>query len=298
MKEALLSPQSPDTPLTLDCGGRLLDLSRTAIMGVLNVTPDSFSDGGNFISPDKALEHARAMVAEGADLIDVGGESTRPGARSVSVEEELERVVPVIRALHAALSVPISIDTSKPEVMRAAAAAGAGLINDVMALRAAGAVETARDLGLPVCLMHMQGEPRTMQENPQYRDVVAEVKDFLYQRVQVCIQADIPEHRIVVDPGFGFGKNLEHNFELLRKLADFKDLGVAILVGLSRKSMIGAALALPAGRRLHASVALALLAVQNGANILRVHDVGATRDAVRMLEAVALTAPTGSGARR
>lgn len=294
MMEALLKPEYPHARSVLDCGGRPLDLSRAAVMGVLNITPDSFSDGGIFFSADRAVERALAMVAEGADIIDVGGESTRPGARSVGAEEELARVVPVIEALHKTAAVPISIDTSKPEVMRAAAAAGAGLINDVLALRAPGALETARDLGLPVCLMHMQGEPRTMQQNPQYQNVVAEVQDFLRNRIGACVRAGIPADRILADPGFGFGKRLEHNLELLRKLAEFKALGVPIVAGLSRKSMIGAALGLPVERRLHASVALAVLAVQNGARIVRVHDVGATRDAVRMFEAVAAVGEAGA----
>ncbi|MHB8257877.1 MAG: dihydropteroate synthase [Acidiferrobacterales bacterium] len=271
----------------LDCGGRPLDLGRVAVMGILNVTPDSFSDGGVFFAPERAVERALAMVEEGADIIDVGGESTRPGAPGVPVQQELERVVPVIEALVRAVPVPVSVDSSKPEVMRAAAAAGAGLINDVMALRAFGAVEAARELKLPVCLMHMQGEPRTMQRNPRYRDVVGEVRDFLRGRIEVCIRAGIQRDRLVADPGFGFGKNLAHNLELLRRLSEFKVLQVPILAGLSRKSMIGAALGLPVDQRVHASVALALCAVQNGAGIVRVHDVRPTRDAIRMLEAVA-----------
>ncbi|MHB8454217.1 MAG: dihydropteroate synthase [Acidiferrobacterales bacterium] len=271
----------------LDCAGRSLDLGRAAIMGILNVTPDSFSDGGVFFDLDRAVGHALAMVEQGADIIDIGGESTRPGAEPVSVEKELERVIPVVRALHEVLPVPISIDTCKPEVMRAAASAGAGMINDVMALRAPGAIEAARDSGLPVCLMHMQGVPRSMQHHPRYQDVVIEVTDFLEGRIEACLKAGIGLERIVADPGFGFGKNLGHNLELLRRLGDFNVLRVPILVGLSRKSMIGAALDLPVERRLHASVALALWAVQNGAHIVRVHDVGPTRDAIRMLETVA-----------
>jgi dihydropteroate synthase len=271
---------------TLDCRGRSLDLSRPAVMGVLNVTPDSFSDGGNFLPRERALGHARAMVAEGADIIDIGGESTRPGAKPVSVQEELDRVIPVIEALREEVAVPLSIDTSKPEVMRAAVAAGAGFINDVYALRAPGALETAAGLNVPVCLMHMQGEPRTMQENPQYRDVVADVREFLFERVAAAEAVGIARDRIVVDPGFGFGKSVEHNLQLLRGLNALAALGIPVLAGLSRKSMIGKLLGLPVERRLHASLALALLAVQNGANIVRVHDVGPTVEALRMVRVV------------
>jgi dihydropteroate synthase len=272
--------------LILDCAGRPLDLSRTAIMGILNVTPDSFSDGGIFLARDAAVAHTLAMVEEGADVIDVGGESTRPGAQAVSVQEELDRVIPVIEALARAVPVPISIDTSKPEVMRAAVAAGAGLINDVRALREAGAIETAAALQVPVCLMHMQGEPRSMQHHPAYTDVAGEVRDFLRERIDACVAAGIPRQRLVVDPGFGFGKTVGHNLELLRRLGELRALGAPILAGLSRKSMIGALFELPVAQRLHASVALALIAVQNGAAILRVHDVRATREAIRMFEAV------------
>ena len=271
---------------SLDCGGRKLDLSRTAIMGILNVTPDSFSDGGIFLVRDAAVTHALLMVEEGADIIDVGGESTRPGAQAVSVQEELDRVIPVIEAIASAVPVPISIDTSKPEVMRAAVAAGAGLINDVRALRATGALQTAAALAVPVCLMHMQGEPRSMQHNPVYVDVAGEVRNFLHERIETCVAAGIPHQRMVIDPGFGFGKTAEHNLELLRRLRELHVLGVPILAGLSRKSMIGTLFGLPVEQRLHASVALALIAVQNGATMLRVHDVRATREAIRMFEAV------------
>ncbi len=273
------------TPV-LDCGGRRLDLGRRAVMGILNVTPDSFSDGGFYFAPDKAVARARQMVEEGADIVDVGGESTRPGAQPVSVEEEIERVVPVIERLARELEVPISVDTSKPEVMRAACAAGAGFINDVRALSAPGALETAAALGVPVCLMHMQGEPRTMQDNPRYRDVVAEVRDFLAGRLAAAEAAGIPRTRLLVDPGFGFGKTVAHNLALLRGLGEIAALGVPVLVGLSRKSLIGKLLGLPLERRLHASVALALMAVQNGARVVRVHDVGPTVEALRMWEAV------------
>ncbi|MEE8636042.1 MAG: dihydropteroate synthase [Acidiferrobacterales bacterium] len=270
----------------LDCGGRALDLGRVGVMGVLNVTPDSFSDGGLFLARDRAVDHAIRMVAEGAAIIDIGGESTRPGARGVSVQEELDRVIALIEALQQAIAVPISIDTSKPEVMRAAVAAGAGMINDVRALRAPEALQTAAQLGVPVCLMHMQGEPRTMQEDPRYVDVVQEVKEFLRLRSQACRDAGIHAANIIVDPGFGFGKTLEHNLELLRNLGELATLGTPVLVGLSRKSMIAKVLDLPLERRMIASVALAVVAVQNGANLVRAHDVGATCEAVRMAEAV------------
>lgn len=270
----------------LDCGGRTLDLSRTAIMGILNVTPDSFSDGGVFLVRDRAIARAVGMADEGADIIDVGGESTRPGAQPVSVQQELDRTIPVIEALRGAVPIPVSIDTSKPEVMRAAVAAGAGLINDVTALRQPGALTAAAELDVPVCLMHMQGEPRSMQDNPEYGDVVAEVGAFLRARIEACAAVGIPRERLLVDPGFGFGKTLAHNLTLLRRLDELGALGVPLLVGLSRKSMIGKALDLPVDGRLYASVALALIAVQNGARVVRVHDVRATRDAIRMYEAV------------
>ena len=270
----------------LDCGGRKLDLSRPAVMGILNVTPDSFSDGGVFLSRENAIAHARRMAEEGADIIDVGGESTRPGAQPVSAQEEMDRVIPVIEALRGKISLPISIDTSKPEVMRAAVAAGAGFINDVRALRDEGALEAAASLHVPVCLMHMQGEPRRMQENPRYRDAVSDIGDFLRARLQAAQAAGIPAQRLVIDPGFGFGKTLEHNLELLRGLKKLQSLGAPILAGLSRKSLIGKALGLPVEGRLYASVALALMAVQNGARLVRVHDVGPTVEALRMMQAV------------
>jgi dihydropteroate synthase len=272
--------------IILDCGGRPLDLSRPAVMGILNVTPDSFSDGGVFLSRESAIAHARRMANEGADIIDVGGESTRPGAQPVSAQEEMDRVVPVIEALRENISLPISIDTSKPEVMCAAVAAGAGFINDVRALRDEGALEAAASLEVPVCLMHMQGEPRGMQENPRYRDVLSEIGDFLRARLQAAQAAGIPAQRLVIDPGFGFGKTLEHNLELLRGLKKLQSLGAPILVGLSRKSLIGKALGLPVEGRLQASVALALMAVQNSARIVRVHDVGPTVETLRMWSVV------------
>ena len=270
----------------LDCAGRPLDLRRPAVMGILNITPDSFSDGGVFLSPDKAIAQALRLAEAGADIIDIGGESTRPGARPVSAQEEIDRVLPVVEALHKKIPLPISIDTSKPEVMRAAVKAGAGFINDVRALREAGALEVAMQLGVPVCLMHMSGEPRTMQDAPRYADVVGEVRDFLEERLGACMNAGIPAQRLVIDPGFGFGKTLEHNIELLRGLKKLQSLGAPVLIGLSRKSMIGKALGLPVEQRLYASVALAVMAVQQGACIVRVHDVGPTVEALRMWAAV------------
>jgi dihydropteroate synthase len=274
----------------LDCAGKSLDLNRPRVMGILNVTPDSFSDGGDFVSPGAALEQARRMAEEGADIIDVGGESTRPGALSVSEEAELERVVPVIEAIASELSVAISIDTSKPAVMRAAVAAGAGMINDVMALQEPGALETARDSGVPVCLMHMQGRPRSMQQNPEYHDVVEEVMSFLRQRAEACVANGIPRERLLLDPGFGFGKLLVHNLQLLGNLNRFKVLGLPLLVGISRKSMIGAILDdAPTDERLYGSLAAAVLAAEQGAAIIRVHDVKPTVQALKVVQAVADT---------
>jgi dihydropteroate synthase len=266
----------------LDCGGRPLDLGRPRVMGILNVTPDSFSDGGDFLRPDDALRRAEVMIGEGADVIDVGGESTRPGAAAVPAAEEAARVVPVIRALAERFSVPISVDTSKPEVMRAAVAAGAGLINDVRALRLPGALEAARDAGVPVCLMHMQGEPATMQQTPVYEDVVAEVGLFLAGRMAACVAAGIPGKRLLIDPGFGFGKTLSHNLALLADLRALCALGPPVLVGLSRKAMIGALTGRPPGERAVGSVAAAVLAVERGARIVRVHDVGPTVDGLKV----------------
>lgn len=271
--------------MILDCGGRPLDLSRTAVMGILNVTPDSFSDAGLFFDHAQALAQAHEMARQGAAVIDVGGESTRPGARTVSVREEIDRVAPVIERLARELPIPISVDTSKPEVMRAAVAAGAGMINDVRALRAPHALETAAALERPVVLMHMQGTPATMQAAPHYADVVRDVREFLAERAAAAQDAGIPRERILIDPGFGFGKTTAHNLELLRRLREFADLA-PVLAGLSRKSMIGRLLGLPVGARLHSSVALALIAAQHGARIVRVHDVGATVEALRTLEAV------------
>ena len=271
---------------TLECRGRSVDLNRVAVMGILNITPDSFSDGGVFIEPDLAARHAVEMARQGAAIVDIGGESTRPGADAVSAQEEMDRVLPVIEAVVPEINIPVSIDTSKPDVMRAATRAGAGLINDVNALRADGAMAAASESGAAICLMHMRGEPRTMQENPTYTDVVAEVKEFLQSRIRAAASAGIPQEKLVADPGFGFGKALEHNLALLRELGQLQVLGVPILAGLSRKSMIGMSLGLPLEQRLHASVALALIAVQNGARIIRAHDVAATVQAIRMWEAV------------
>jgi len=266
--------------MLIDCAGKTLDLSQPAVMGVLNVTPDSFSDGGRYLLLDAALRRAETMVAEGAALIDVGGESTRPGAAPVSVQEELDRVLPVVERLAHELPVLISVDTSKPELIREAARAGAGLINDVRALRMPGALDAAVASGLPVCLMHLQGDPATMQQEPGYIDVVAEVYAFLAERVAVCAGAGISRQRLLVDPGFGFGKTLEHNLLLLRHLHRFADLAAGILVGVSRKSMIGMLLNAPVGERLAGSLAAAVIAFWQGATIIRVHDVRETVQAL------------------
>jgi len=278
--------QSSLTPLAIDCAGKLLDLSRPQVMGILNITPDSFSDGGAFFTPAAALGHAREMVAEGAAIIDIGGESTRPGAAPVPLAEELRRVIPVIEVLHDTLPVPVSIDTRHPAVMQAAVAAGAGLINDVNALQAPGAVEMAARLGVPVCLMHMQGIPESMQDNPEYGDVVAEVRQFLGDRVDACLAAGIARERILLDPGFGFGKTTRHNLLLLQHLDRLVAEGYPVLVGLSRKSLIGNVLGLPVDERLYPGLALAVLAVWQGAAIVRTHDVRATREALDMCHAV------------
>ncbi len=266
----------------------LLNKPEPLLMGILNTTPDSFSDGGRYTSVDAALAQAERMIAEGAAIIDVGGESTRPGAQPVSEPDEIERVVPVIEAIHQAFpDTVISIDTSKPAVMRAAVEAGAELVNDVNALRADGAVETCARLGVVVCLMHMQGEPRTMQQHPVYADVVAEVADFLAQRKQVCIEQGIDQARILLDPGFGFGKSLTHNLQLLKHLTELHSLQQPLLVGISRKSMLGAVLdGAPVDERLYASVAALVLAWERGAKIFRVHDVAASRDALNVCEAM------------
>lgn len=272
--------------MQLECGNRRLDLNRPRVMGILNVTPDSFSDGGEFLAAGQAVARAREMAAEGADIIDIGGESTRPGADPVSIEDELTRVIPVIEALHGQVDALLSVDTSKPEVMRAAVAAGADIINDVRALQAPGALEAAAEGGAAVCLMHMQGEPRTMQADPRYENVVTDVAGFLRQRVAAAEAAGIARARLLVDPGFGFGKSLAHNLSLLKHLPDLVDSGVPVLAGLSRKSMIGKLLDLPMEQRLQPSVALAVIAVMLGARIVRVHDVAPTVQALAMCAAV------------
>ena len=273
-------------PARLSCGSRVLDLTCPQVMGILNVTPVSFSDGGRFVRLDEALRHAEAMVAAGAALVDVGGESTRPGALKVSEDEELQRVGPVVEAIAARLDVVISVDTSSPLVMRESARLGAGMINDVRALRRTGAVQAVADSGLPVCLMHMRGDPDTMQQQTQYVDLLAEVSDFLRARMAACAAVGIPAERIVLDPGFGFAKSQEQNLSLMKHLRSLQALGCPLLVGVSRKSMIGAALGRETGQRLSGSLALAALAVAQGARILRVHDVAETRDVVRMVDAV------------
>jgi dihydropteroate synthase len=272
--------------MLLSCGRHTLDLSTPAVMGVLNVTPDSFSDGGRFLDPGEAVREARRLAAEGAALIDVGGESTRPGADPVDPAEELDRVLPVIEAIVAELELPVSVDTSKPEVMEAALAAGASMVNDVMALRAPGALEIVASSGAAVCLMHMQGQPRSMQLEPRYRDVVQDVHHFLSERVAACEAAGMDRSRLVIDPGFGFGKTLEHNLCLLSALDEFTREGLPVLAGLSRKSMIGQITGRPTAERLAGSVALAALAVERGASIVRAHDVAATLDAVKIAAAI------------
>lgn len=263
---------------------RVSTSSVPCVMGVLNVTPDSFSDGGIFLHAQAAIDHACAMEAAGAAIIDVGGESTRPGAKPVALAEELDRVLPVIEAVHSAVSIPISVDTSKPAVMRAATHAGARLINDVRALTEPGALEMAAALDVSICLMHMQGTPATMQNNPHYDDVVAEVRSFLADRVAAAEAAGIDRTRLIIDPGFGFGKTDEHNAQLLANLAELATLGLPILAGLSRKSLVGRVLGRPIEDRLAGSVAAATLATWNGASIIRAHDVAETVDAVRLVQ--------------
>lgn len=289
-----LTPVSPmsasmfDTKPQLDCNGRLLKLDGPQVMGIVNVTPDSFADGGEHFDTDTAIAHGLKLADEGAAILDVGGESTRPGADEVSAAEELRRVIPVIEALAQRVSIPISIDTSKPEVMRAAVAAGAGMINDICGLRNDGALDTAAELNVPVVLMHMQGEPRTMQEAPHYDDVVAEVHRFLAERIFAAEMAGIDRKRIVVDPGFGFGKTTRHNLQLLAQLGRFTDLGVPVLAGLSRKRSIGELTGHDdPHQRAAGSAAAHLIAAQNGAMLLRVHDVAVTVDALKIWNAVA-----------
>lgn len=276
-------------------GAHSLDLSRPCLMGVLNTTPDSFSDGGSYyqsghLSLDLARRRAQQMLDEGAEIIDIGGESTRPGSTPVSEQEELDRVIPVVEAVAGELGALVSVDTSNPAVIRESARAGAGLINDVRALQREGALAAAADTGLPVCLMHMQGTPETMQERPQYQDPVEEVKDFLLQRVSACKAAGIGAERILLDPGFGFGKTLEHNLALLRRLGEFQALGYPVLVGMSRKSMLGHLLGREVSERLPGSLALAMAAAQRGACIIRVHDVAPTHDVLAVLAALSTDA--------
>lgn len=277
--------------MPLQFGDSALDLSQPRVMGILNTTPDSFSDGGQHyrngrLCLDLVLTRAQQMLNEGADIIDVGGESTRPGAAPVSEAEELERVVPVVEVLVRELGAIVSVDTSTPVVIREAAVAGAGMLNDIRALQRDGALHAAAATGLPVCLMHMQGQPATMQESPRYRDPVDDVKQFLRERVSACEQAGIARQRLVLDPGFGFGKNLNHNLELLRRLPEFAELGCPLLVGLSRKSMLGELLGRDVSERLPGSLALAMAAAERGASIIRVHDVAATADVLKVLRAL------------
>jgi len=288
-----MSDNLPELSAQLDCADITLDLSKPHVMGVLNVTPDSFSDGGryvdgaaNSVNLDFALQTVEKMIADGASIIDVGGESTRPGAAIVSAQHEMDRVLPVVEAIRSNLSVVVSVDTSTAQLMTEAVAAGAGLINDVRALSRDGALEAARDTGLPICLMHMQGEPQTMQQNPYYEDVVTDVIDYLDARVTACCEAGIARGKLLLDPGFGFGKTLQHNLELLDRLDEFERLKLPLLVGMSRKGMIGQVLDKPVNERLYGSLAVAVMAVANGAHIVRCHDVAATADVVKMAAAV------------
>jgi len=267
----------------LRCGGFLLPLDRPLLMGVVNVTPDSFSDGGRFLDAKAAIEHGRRLVDDGADILDIGGESSRPGAQAVAEQEELDRILPVLRALK---DLPVSVDTRRPAVMRAALAEGASMINDIEALTAPGALDAVADGDCAVCLMHKKGDPASMQQAPSYEDVVLEVRDFLLSRISACQIAGIEKDRITIDPGFGFGKTVEHNFTLLKRLSELAALGVPVVAGWSRKSTLGAITGRPVTERLAASVAAALLAVQHGATILRVHDVKETRDALAVMQAL------------
>ena len=271
-----------DEKMQLDSKGRSLSLDRPHVMGILNVTPDSFSDGGRFKRIDLALGHASEMVADGATLIDIGGESTRPGAPDVSEQEELDRVIPVVERMVKELDVMVSLDTSKAAVMAAGCAAGAHLINDVRALQEPGALDAAAEAGVPVCLMHMKGQPRTMQAEPHYDDLMGEVRAFFDERIAVCLAAGIPRERLLLDPGYGFGKTLAHNYRLLAEQHKLLDYGLPLLVGMSRKSMIGNLLGCPVDERLAGSLACALIGLQQGARIIRVHDVRATMDALRV----------------
>jgi dihydropteroate synthase len=272
--------------MKLTCGKFELDLTQPRVMGIVNVTPDSFSDGGKFAVAELAVAHGMELVGHGADILDIGGESTRPGATPVPLDEELRRVIPVIEALAAKANVPISIDTYKPEVMKAAIAAGASIVNDVFALRQTGALDVVAASKTGVCLMHSQGTPQTMQLDPQYQDVVREVRDFLRDRLTACDAHGIGRERILLDPGFGFGKRSVHNVALLRELATLRELGRPILVGLSRKSVLGQLTGNDVNSRLHASLSAAVISAMKGARIVRVHDVKATVDALRIVTAV------------
>lgn len=272
--------------MKLHCGQFKLDLTSPRVMGILNVTPDSFSDGGNFSQVDLAVKHALSLVDEGADLIDIGGESTRPNATPVSLQQELDRVIPVIEALAGKISIPISIDTYKPDVMRAAIQAGASLVNDVKALQEDGAIEVVANSEAGVCLMHMQGSPQKMQENPSYTNVVKEVSDFLLERIHACEKAGIAKNRILIDPGFGFGKTRSHNITLIKQLDAINDIGYPMLVGLSRKSVLGQVTGSDVDARIYASVAAAVISAMKGAKIVRVHDVKATVEALKVVAAI------------
>ncbi len=271
---------------SLRCGKHQLDLTHAHIMGILNVTPDSFSDGGRYTSLELALSRAHEMVAAGASIVDIGGESTRPGAATVSAQQELDRVAPLVERIAAECDVIISVDTSTPAVIRESARLGAGLINDVRSLQRDGALDAAAATHLPVCLMHMRGEPKTMQDEPYYNDVAVEVAGFLQERIDACVAAGIAVERIVLDPGFGFAKNTQHNYELFKRLSELLSLQRPLLVGVSRKSMIGNILQQPVDQRLYGSLALAVMALERGAKILRVHDVVATMDALKIFNAV------------
>lgn len=266
-----------------------LDLKALSVMGIINTTPDSFSDGGSFLTHDKALEHARKLIDEGADILDIGGESTRPGAADVSLEEEISRTIPLIESIRSFSDIAISIDTSKAEVMRAASAAGVNMINDVWALRREGAMQAAVDSGLPVCLMHMQGSPDNMQQNPEYESVVKEVKRFLHDRLFAAQAAGIKKHNLIIDPGFGFGKTLDQNYQLLKALPEFVEMGYPVLVGMSRKSMVGQVLDKPVDQRLYGSVSAAVISAMQGAHIIRVHDVTETRQALAIVQTLKQT---------
>lgn len=272
--------------MIFDCAGKSLDLSAPRIMGIVNVTPDSFSDGGKFFSSDAALQHALKLVEDGADILDIGGESTRPGSEVVPLQQEIDRIAPVIEAIRAEIDVPISIDTMKSEVMRAAVKAGAGLINDVNALRGENALQTAVELDVPVCLMHMQGTPQTMQKEPHYDDVVTEVERFLLERVAECEKAGISAEKIMLDPGFGFGKRARHNLRLMKHLSRLTALPYPVLVGVSRKSIIGDMLKVSVDERLAGSLSLASIAVWQGAKLIRTHDVKETAQAVKLSDHV------------